>query len=84
MDVGEAIASAVQKGATRVVVLTTMLIRGGSHAEVEIAQKVERARKAHPQVTIVYAWPFDVEEVTRLLVAQAARFLPAAKAESRK
>lgn len=82
MDVGEAIASAVQKGATRVVVLTTMLIRGGTHAEVEIAEKVERARKAHPGVKIVYAWPFDVEELARLMVTQAARFLPAAKAES--
>ncbi|HXF06757.1 MAG TPA: CbiX/SirB N-terminal domain-containing protein [Blastocatellia bacterium] len=81
MDVGEAITSAIQKGATRIVVLTTMLIRGGTHAEVEIAQKVEQARKAHPRVKIVYAWPFDGEELTRLFVAQATRFLPAAKAE---
>ncbi|MBI3949271.1 MAG: CbiX/SirB N-terminal domain-containing protein [Acidobacteria bacterium] len=73
LDVDEAIDSAIKKGAARVVVLTTMVIKGGTHAEDDIARKVEKAKRSHPQVNITYAWPFDTDQLARLFVEQVNR-----------
>ncbi len=73
-DVDEAMAKAVAEGADRVIVLTTMMTRGGEHAEREIAQAVERGRAKHPGTEIVYAWPFETEEITRFLTGHLKKF----------
>lgn len=76
LDVDEAIDAVIQKGATRVIVLTTMIIKGGAHAEHDIARKVERAKQAHPQVSISYVWPIETDQVVQFFVAQLNRFRP--------
>jgi sirohydrochlorin ferrochelatase len=63
----EALASAVERGADRVIVVTPMLTRGGGHAERDIPAGMARARAAFAGVEFVYAWPFDEEAVVRLL-----------------
>lgn len=72
--VDAAIDRLVTAGAARVVVVSTMLISGGSHAEIDIAASVTRARRAHPSTVIVYAWPYDPDAVAGLYVAQAESF----------
>jgi len=74
-DVGEAIAAAAGGGAGKIVVITTMLTRGGEHAERDIARAVEEARRRWPGVNIVYAWPFDTDEIVRFLAGHVGRFV---------
>ena len=72
-----AIDQAVADGARRVIVLTTMLVRGNSHTEVEIQEAVDEAVARHPDVSIHYAWPFDQAQLVSLLADQAGRRLEA-------
>lgn len=70
----EALDAAVAEGATRVVVLTPMMTRGGEHAEQDIPAAIEQARQRHPQAKIVYAWPFDPLRVAQFLAEQARQY----------
>jgi sirohydrochlorin cobaltochelatase len=70
----EAMEKAAARAPGRIIVLTPMLTRGGEHAEEEIKASVETARKRHPEIPIVYAWPFDPSDVAGFLAAQAERF----------
>lgn len=74
LDVDEAIDSVIKKGAGRVVVLSVMVIKGGTHAEYDIFGKVEKAKREHPNVRITYAWLFDAEQLARLFVEQVNRY----------
>jgi len=76
-DVDEALAKAVGDGADRIIILTTMMTRGGAHAEREIAQAVERARTKFPSVEMIYAWPFETPAIARFLAEHVRRFIPA-------
>lgn len=60
--------------ASRVLVVSPMMTRGGSHAEGDIPRAVERARQRHPGVRFVYAWPYDVAEVAAFLARHVRRF----------
>jgi sirohydrochlorin cobaltochelatase len=73
-SVEEAIHLAVEGGASRIIVLTTMMTTGGSHSEVDIPAAIERAESRHPGVGIVYAWPFLLPDVARFLAAHVARY----------
>ena len=66
---------AVGRGAGRVVVITTMLTRGGEHAERDINQAVSRARQKHPGVEIIYAWPYEPGEIARFLAGHLKKYL---------
>jgi len=72
--IGQAIDQAITNRADKVIVATTMLTRGGAHSEIEIRELVHAAQKRHPSVTIVYAWPFEVERVAKLFAEEIARF----------
>jgi sirohydrochlorin cobaltochelatase len=71
-SVEQAIADLVAEGAERITLLTTMFTRGGSHSEVEIPEVVAHAQTRHPNVTIDYAWPFDLDRVADFLAAHLA------------
>lgn len=68
-SIPEAIAEVVQQGATRVLVLPTMLTPGGVHSEVDIPQALQAARRVHPGVAIDYLWPYKVSRIAELLAA---------------
>ena len=72
--IGQAIDQAVFGGADKVIVATTMMTRGGEHSEIEIRDMVQAAQKRHPTVTIVYAWPFEIERVAKLFAEEISRF----------
>jgi sirohydrochlorin cobaltochelatase len=71
----EAVEDLVAQGATHITVTTTMVTPGGSHAEIEIPEILERLKTQHPGVTLRYAWPFDLEQVASTLAQQLKRFL---------
>jgi sirohydrochlorin cobaltochelatase len=52
--------------------LTTMITPGGSHAQIEIPQALERCRARFSHLRLHYAWPFEPELVATLLLEQLA------------
>ncbi|MDX2170654.1 MAG: CbiX/SirB N-terminal domain-containing protein [Deltaproteobacteria bacterium] len=59
----------VAGGVTTVTVVPTMLTPGGSHAEIDIPEALAALRARHPQVTIRYAWPVDMELLAAMLAS---------------
>lgn len=74
-SIAEAIEQVIGQGASRVVVIPTMLTPGGVHSEVDIPHALKGIRAKHPTVTIDYLWPFDVQHVAALLAAHVTRVL---------
>lgn len=71
--IAEAIAQVVGQGAARILVIPTMLTPGGIHSEQDIPRAIEKARASHAAVSIEYLWPFDLQEVARLLASHVER-----------
>lgn len=72
-SIAEAIKQVIRQGATHVLVVPSMLTPGGLHSEQDIPRALADVRQAHPDVTIQYVWPFDVQQVAALLAAHVAR-----------
>ena len=72
-SVPEAIEGVIRQGATRVLVIPSMLTPGGLHSEIDIPKAIERTRERFPQVDIRYIWPFDLKEVASLLASHLQR-----------
>lgn len=72
-SVDTALDRAAALGASRILVVTPMLTRGGDHAEREIPGAIRRARERHAGLPIVYAWPYEPIEVAQFLTDQLAR-----------
>jgi sirohydrochlorin cobaltochelatase len=77
----EAITSAASRDPLRILIVTPMLTRGGEHAEIDIPDAIDRARKRYPNIHFVYCWPFDHRDVAHFLAGQIHRFFdsPAGK-----
>ncbi len=72
-DLDEALEQAVARGAERVIVTTPMMTPGGEHAAVDIPAAIRRAQERHPDVSMAYAWPFEVSQVAQFLAEQIRR-----------
>lgn len=70
----EAVKDLIEKGATKIVVTTTMITPGGSHSEIEIPDILAILRPRYPAVEIRYAWPFELQDVAATLAGQIRRF----------
>ena len=70
----EALQSAVNENADKIIVATPMMTRGGEHAEKDIPAKIEEFSTRYPQIEITYAWPFDTLQVARFLSEHISRF----------
>jgi sirohydrochlorin cobaltochelatase len=71
--VQEAVGELIGKGATDITVITTMFTPGGSHSEIEIPEILAELKANHPEVTLRYAWPFDLSLVAKTLAEQLER-----------
>lgn len=69
----EALELAVKQNPQTVVVTTLMMTRGGSHAEQDIPNAINRARERHPEIEFDYAWPFEPAEVAHFVAKELAR-----------
>ncbi len=74
-NVIEALERAVNSGATKIAVVTPMMTRGGAHAEKEIPALIKRFQEQHPEIQMVYAWPFDSGDVAQFLSEHLRRFI---------
>ncbi|WNM58082.1 sirohydrochlorin chelatase [Candidatus Nitrospira allomarina] len=70
----EAVESLIHQGAQTITVVSTMFTPGGSHSESEIPEELEELRKKHPQITLIYAWPFNLEKVSKMLIEHIQQF----------
>lgn len=73
--VDEAIDQAAATGAEQVIVVTPMMTPGGVHSKAEIPDAIKQARRRHPGLSILYAWPFETSEVARFLASQIGLFI---------
>ena len=74
-SIAEALEQVIRQGATRVLVIPSMLTPGGVHAEVDIPQALDEVRRVHPGILIEYLWPFDLRHVAALLASHVTRAL---------
>ncbi len=72
--VEEAIGEAASQSPDKIIVTTPMMTRGGEHSEKDIPEAIMRAQKLYPDVEIVYAWPYDISDVTGFLAGHIKRF----------
>ncbi len=70
----EAIEQQIANGAKDITVVSTMFTPGGSHSEFEIPQEMAELRQKHPDVTLTYAWPFDLGKVAEMLSEHLKQF----------
>ena len=66
----EALDQAAGQGAEKIIVITPMMTRGGVHAEQDIPEALDRARKRHPMEKIIYLWPFPAQSIAEFLNSQ--------------
>jgi sirohydrochlorin ferrochelatase len=71
--VSDAIIDTAEQGAERVIVVTSMLTRGGEHAEVDIREAVEKASHDYPEIEFIFAFPFPAKDIARFLSEQVKR-----------
>lgn len=69
-DCDEAAEIAAKLKPAEIVVVTPMLMRGGSHAESDIPSFIQRARARHPEIHFRYAWPFNTDRIAKFLSDQ--------------
>lgn len=65
----DAVRALAGQGFTRIDVVPSMLTPGGVHAEVEIPEAIATLTAELPHVRLVYAWPFDLDQVAALFAA---------------
>jgi len=57
----DAVNELVKEKVSQIILVTTMITRGGSHSESEIPAEVQALNLKYPEVDIQYAWPFNIE-----------------------
>lgn len=75
-SIDAAVDQAAADGAKRIVLVTTMVTPGGSHADDEIPKITEALQKRHPDVKLTYAWPFSLDATASLLAETVASHAP--------
>ena len=70
----DAVDALVAAGAGEVLVVPSMLTPGGVHSEIEIPEVLAHLRARYPDLTLRYAWPFDLEQIAGMLVEHLGRF----------
>lgn len=68
-----AVARLAAEGVGRITLVSTMFTRGGIHSEVEIPEIVALLKRKYPQITLNYAWPYDLDLVADFLARQAQK-----------
>lgn len=70
----EAVEDLIRQRARSITVVSTMFTPGGSHSECEIPEELEALRRKHPGVTLTYAWPYNLTQVSKMLVEHIQQF----------
>ncbi len=68
--ISEAIDKAVESGNNVILIVTPMLTRGGSHAEKDIPEIIDKCQNKYLNVTFTYVWPFNPVYIAEFLHQQ--------------
>ena len=72
----ESVGELVEGNVSKIILVTTMITRGGSHSEQEIPQELEVLREKFKDIDIQYAWPFDMDAFALFLATHVKIFNP--------
>jgi sirohydrochlorin cobaltochelatase len=61
---------------TKIIIVTTMITRGGSHSETEIPEELSELSVKYPGIDIQYAWPYDMDVFASFLTTHIKEFNP--------
>jgi sirohydrochlorin cobaltochelatase len=70
----QAVEDLIKRGAQSITIVSTMFTPGGSHSEYEIPRELKELRKQHPDITLHYAWPYNLTQVAKMLVEHINQF----------
>jgi len=70
----EAVENLIRQGAQSITVVSTMFTPGGSHSEYEIPEELQELRHKHPGVKLLYAWPYNLAQVSKMLMDHINQF----------
>ena len=73
-DIENAISELAEDNFSKIILVTTMITRGGSHSEKEIPEELKKFQAQHPTVDIEYAWPFCMKSFAEFLGNHAQSF----------
>ncbi|MBI3119637.1 MAG: CbiX/SirB N-terminal domain-containing protein [Candidatus Hydrogenedentes bacterium] len=74
---GAALEQAAAGHPESIIVASIMLTPGGSHSEKDIPKSIDAFKAAHPELKVIYAWPYSEQDIADLIQAQVERFIPA-------
>jgi sirohydrochlorin cobaltochelatase len=72
----ESVRELVEENVSKITLVTTMIIRGGSHSEQEIPEELKELRNKYKEIDIQYAWPFDMDTFALFLATHVKVFDP--------
>ena len=79
----DAIDELSKENVTKIIIVTTMITRGGSHSETEIPEELSELSVKYPGIDIQYAWPFDMDTFALFLSTHVKIFDPLSIHEQR-
>jgi len=60
----------------KIIIVTTMITRGGSHSEIEIPEELRALSTKYPGIDFQYAWPFGMDLFAKFLAGHIKNFKP--------
>ena len=72
----DAVGELAIENVSKIIIVTTMITRGGSHSEKEIPEELNTLCSKHPNIDIQYAWPFDMDIFALFLTTHIKVFDP--------
>ena len=72
----DAVAELAKESVTKIIIVTTMITRGGSHSENEIPEELSALSLKYPGMDIQYAWPYDMDVFASFLTTHIKAFNP--------
>jgi sirohydrochlorin cobaltochelatase len=70
----DAVAELAKENVLKIIIVTTMITRGGSHSEYEIPEELCDLSSKHPDIDIQYAWPFSMDAFALFLTTHIKAF----------
>jgi len=72
----EAVEELSKENVSKIILVTTMITRGGSHSEREIPEELKDLKQKFKDIDIQYAWPFDMDAFALFLTTHINIFDP--------
>ena len=78
----DAVDELANENVTKIIIVTTMITRGGSHSEIEIPEELKALRQKYSNIDIQYAWPFDIDAFALFLTTHIKNASPLSAVKS--